>query len=149
MLMLGLLFGVFFFFSSRRRHTRCALVTGVQTCALPISNKRPLLFAGQVDACCDYAVNVPIYEAAAKKMGKHASQVLFSDFGVDVYSNGMLTRDDLLKDDPKLVKDFNDPMVEAMIFAIDNRDDAVKIFLKHKPQLDPDLTRDRKSKRLN
>src|SRR3546814_15579757 len=27
---------VVFFFSSRRRHTRCALVTGVQTCALPI-----------------------------------------------------------------------------------------------------------------
>src|SRR3546814_4524909 len=26
----------FVFFSSRRRHTRCALVTGVQTCALPI-----------------------------------------------------------------------------------------------------------------
>src|SRR3546814_2081638 len=28
---------VFFFLSSRRRHMRCALVTGVQTCALPIS----------------------------------------------------------------------------------------------------------------
>ena len=28
---------LFFFFSSRRRHTRCADVTGVQTCALPIS----------------------------------------------------------------------------------------------------------------
>src|SRR3546814_2722195 len=27
---------LFFFFSSRRRHTRCALVTGVQTCARPI-----------------------------------------------------------------------------------------------------------------
>src|SRR3546814_6623176 len=27
---------IVFFFSSRRRHTRCALVTGVQTCALPI-----------------------------------------------------------------------------------------------------------------
>src|SRR3546814_3430344 len=26
-----------FFFTSRRRHTRCSLVTGVQTCALPIS----------------------------------------------------------------------------------------------------------------
>src|SRR3546814_8153386 len=26
----------YFFFSSRRRHTICALVTGVQTCALPI-----------------------------------------------------------------------------------------------------------------
>src|SRR3546814_1712591 len=30
---------MYFFFSSRRRHTRCALVTGVQTCALPISLK--------------------------------------------------------------------------------------------------------------
>src|SRR3546814_5166955 len=29
-------FCLYFFFSSRRRHTRCALVTGVQTCALPI-----------------------------------------------------------------------------------------------------------------
>src|SRR3546814_15220259 len=38
--MLSLCAGVYcciFFFSSRRRHTRCALVTGVQTCALPIS----------------------------------------------------------------------------------------------------------------
>src|SRR3546814_9391253 len=30
------MFCLFFFFSSRRRHTRCALVTGVQTCALPL-----------------------------------------------------------------------------------------------------------------
>src|SRR3546814_4972411 len=30
------MWGGFFFVSSRRRHTRCALVTGVQTCALPI-----------------------------------------------------------------------------------------------------------------
>src|SRR6184192_4513211 len=35
----------FFFFSSRRRHTRCRLVTGVQTCALPICG-RPLGLPG-------------------------------------------------------------------------------------------------------
>src|SRR3546814_5488864 len=33
---MSLVFLFVFFFSSRRRHTRCALVTGVQTCALPI-----------------------------------------------------------------------------------------------------------------
>src|SRR3546814_13363386 len=33
----SLVFVFVFFFSSRRRHTRCALVTGVQTCALPIA----------------------------------------------------------------------------------------------------------------
>src|SRR3546814_5192376 len=32
----GVVDDVEFFFSRRRRHTRCALVTGVQTCALPI-----------------------------------------------------------------------------------------------------------------
>src|SRR3546814_9478485 len=35
-LIMLLMLDLFFFFSSRRRHTRCALVTGVQTCALPI-----------------------------------------------------------------------------------------------------------------
>src|SRR3546814_7213543 len=35
-----------FFFSSRRRHTRCALVTGVQTCALPIYHCRNKLDPG-------------------------------------------------------------------------------------------------------
>src|SRR3546814_991065 len=35
---------MFFFFSSRRRHTRCALVTGVQTCALPICGFRSFVF---------------------------------------------------------------------------------------------------------
>src|SRR3546814_1386332 len=45
-----------FFFSSRRRHTRCALVTGVQTCALPIYD---LAFAlAGFDGCCGYACTV-------------------------------------------------------------------------------------------
>src|SRR3546814_7588773 len=41
-----------FFFSSRRRHTRCALVTGVQTCALPILAEmldRPLYFLNYLE----------------------------------------------------------------------------------------------------
>src|SRR3546814_3183608 len=41
---------VLFFFSSRRRHTRCALVTGVQTCALPILMHFMPIALWQVDA---------------------------------------------------------------------------------------------------
>src|SRR3546814_3979331 len=44
-----------FFFSSRRRHTRCALVSGVQTCALPIlrasMKKCPGICANSVSRC--------------------------------------------------------------------------------------------------
>src|SRR3546814_4641077 len=47
-----------FFLSSRRRHTRCALVTGVQTCALPIyaasaAARRGLEQDGITDLPCD------------------------------------------------------------------------------------------------
>src|SRR3546814_5221608 len=40
-------FWLVFFFSSRRRHTRCALVTGVQTCALPFSPATDLSARGE------------------------------------------------------------------------------------------------------
>src|SRR3546814_16140784 len=41
-----------FFFSSRRRHTICALVTGVQTCALPIyASENPARSSWAPTAC--------------------------------------------------------------------------------------------------
>src|SRR3546814_9596180 len=43
-----MLYIVVFCFASRRRHTRCALVTGVQTCALPISGGRIVRMERQV-----------------------------------------------------------------------------------------------------
>src|SRR3546814_1917288 len=45
-MLLVLICSICFFFSSRRRHTRCALVTGVQTCALPIWGTRVLTRRG-------------------------------------------------------------------------------------------------------
>src|SRR3546814_5212001 len=52
-----------FFFSSRRRHTSCALVTGVQTCALPISVQRD----------CDQRLRPPgIGEGLRHQLGKQA-----------------------------------------------------------------------------
>src|SRR3546814_13912389 len=54
---------MFCFFSSRRRHTRCALVTGVQTCALPIYPR--LNLAGQPGrrAFLDHLLEAPLKRA--------------------------------------------------------------------------------------
>src|SRR3546814_3165185 len=71
--MIGCLLLLLFFFSGRRRHTRCALVTGVQTCALPI--------------CLGRFVGVEAYEQA----GGRVTRDLFSE------------RDDGYLDDVKLV----------------------------------------------
>src|SRR3546814_18730362 len=49
-----------FFFSSRRRHTRCALVTGVQTCALPIFPWNWETFPEYLDALDDRRLDIDV-----------------------------------------------------------------------------------------
>src|SRR3546814_17727727 len=65
-----------FFFSSRRRHTSCALGTGVQTCALPIyPAARPFIFSGSpVDLAraTDCLAAAQLYEAGDDAVGERA-----------------------------------------------------------------------------
>src|SRR3546814_2103053 len=61
------MFVLLFFFSSRRRHTRCALVTGVQTCALPIcigvgQTTADGLFTLSEAECLGACVNAPMMQ---------------------------------------------------------------------------------------
>src|SRR3546814_1364955 len=79
----------FFFCSSRRRHTRCALVTGVQTCALPIFaalRRRDATGVGahidmalldcQVAVLANQAANYLASGQAPKRMGNgHANEI--------------------------------------------------------------------------
>src|SRR3546814_4487559 len=72
-----------FFFSSRRRHTRCALVTGVQTCALPIFGNKveltslglsrsPVMLEGKILYFGDgeYTMSGPTYNGMKFSMGR-------------------------------------------------------------------------------
>src|SRR3546814_11748392 len=59
---------VFLLFSSRRRHTRCALVTGVQTCALPILDAI-LVDQGDTDDFLQEQLKPELLKAACKKAG--------------------------------------------------------------------------------
>src|SRR3546814_3770528 len=79
---LGLRLSICFFFSSRRRHTRCALVTGVQTCALPIyERKRFSADLNNDNAVCSAlqarnpATNDDLYEIATNPAFGAAAQL--------------------------------------------------------------------------
>src|SRR3546814_9924500 len=69
---------VLFFFSSRRRHTRCALVTGVQTCALPIYWQCVETIA--LPFCVPEAnINVIVYVVARPMLGVCMADVTILD----------------------------------------------------------------------
>src|SRR3546814_5224748 len=60
--------------SSRRRHTRCALVTGVQTCALPISSHCAYLstsFLGVLRKASPGVQVIDVSDPAAPKLATH------------------------------------------------------------------------------
>src|SRR3546814_2838944 len=64
-----------FFFSSRRRHTVCALVTGVQTCALPIYHKSYtdrsfLALKERIGGYSDDQIRQFLHEIGAKKTSR-------------------------------------------------------------------------------
>src|SRR3546814_9449637 len=68
-----------FFFSSRRRHTRCALVTGVQTCALPILIG---VFAGNGVFGVVSLRMLPLAPCMLINLAAGAARVPFLDFAV-------------------------------------------------------------------
>src|SRR3546814_9185133 len=69
------LYSCYFFFSSRRRHTRCALGTGVQTCALPISRIAAVDYGQQgirVNAVLPGAIRTPMLMSVIENEPSHA-----------------------------------------------------------------------------
>src|SRR3546814_2649898 len=70
--------GYFFFFSSRRRHTRCALVTGVQTCALPILRIEIIALAVAIQP---HALLVAPVEELAERVGARLRHRLVERLG--------------------------------------------------------------------
>src|SRR3546814_10269829 len=76
-----------FFFSSIRRHTRCALVTGVQTCALPIYFYMISYIALFYTSCLYHAIKTPEY------FGRLIiSALLLQVFGTLAYLGGVCGR---------------------------------------------------------
>src|SRR3546814_6048736 len=67
---------ILFLCSSRRRHTRCALVTGVQTCALPI-----LEYHQKISEYINDSISVA---QEAKRQGLDISEKIESQIGYDL-----------------------------------------------------------------
>src|SRR3546814_2340382 len=84
-----------FFLSSRRRHTRCALVTGVQTCALPIYVKTVTMLGGHAMTAitaitAQNTLGVQAVHPVPTDMVLAQIDSVASDIGVDAVKIGMI-----------------------------------------------------------
>jgi NitT/TauT family transport system substrate-binding protein len=104
--------------------------------------KASMLMAGQVDGVCDYVSALPVYREAAKAANLELNALEYANYGLDIYSNGIIVHDDTLRSDPALVKSFVRAIAQGLDFATAERPQTVGIFRGYQPQYSEAVTRE-------
>lgn len=104
--------------------------------------KPAALSQGRVDGAMDFFTGFPAYQRAAEEVGNAATSFLYSDFGLDIYNNGIIAHDDLLESDPDLVQRFVEGFVEGVVWTVENPDDATAIMIDAQPGLSQEVARE-------
>jgi NitT/TauT family transport system substrate-binding protein len=103
-------------------------------------SKIPNVMQGSVDGAYEFYTSWPTYVAQAKKINKEPASMLYADFGLDVYNNGIVAHDDTLKDGA-MVKEFLAALAEGIKWSVENPDAANEFTLKYNPALDKAVAR--------
>jgi len=94
----------------------------------------PALISGQVDAIGGYVQSyVPIIEIRGQQK---ARAFWFSDYGVNVVSNGIIVHQDLLKSDPELIRAFVPASIKGFLYGRRHPDEAAATVKKYSETVD-------------
>jgi NitT/TauT family transport system substrate-binding protein len=86
------------------------------------------------------ASNDEVAEQAASKVGLKLSRVFMKDTGLDIYGTSLIVKEEDIKKRPEFVRAYVEGTLEGLRYARDHQEEALKILLKHKPELEPALT---------
>ncbi len=89
----------------------------------------PALINSQVQAIAGYAQG---YVPSVEIRGNKEARVLwYADCGVNVVSNGIIVHDDLVKGDPKLIRDFVAASIRGFLYGRQHPDEAADIIKQY------------------
>jgi NitT/TauT family transport system substrate-binding protein len=98
----------------------------------------PALITGKLDAL---GVYVSSYVPPLEIRGKKPVRIFwFADYGVTVVSNGIITHDDLIKNDPALIRAFVPASIKGFLYARQHPDEALAAVKKYQPTVDAAIT---------
>jgi NitT/TauT family transport system substrate-binding protein len=99
--------------------------------------KYTTLASKATDVVFDYYTGLPYYN---KALGAgNVKYMLFADWGVDVYSNALVASDKYIKENPGIIKRFVKASLRGWEFALKNPEEAMKILVKNRPEIEYDL----------
>jgi len=96
------------------------------------------MLAGRVDAVGIFWPEYPPLAVEAKKVGKELGSFKYSDFGLDLYANGIIVHDDLVREKPDLVARFVKATYEGVYFSLKNPEKAFEMYMKRNADQDKD-----------
>jgi NitT/TauT family transport system substrate-binding protein len=103
---------------------------------IDIGARLPMLLAKKIDVTISFLPEWPTMATKAKESGIELTRMVFSDYGVNIYSNGLLVRDETIKTNPDLVRRFVRATLKGLDYAFQNPADAAAILVAKYPELD-------------
>jgi NitT/TauT family transport system substrate-binding protein len=98
------------------------------------SAKYASLVAKTVDSIVGFVNEEPAIQSAAQKTGLEVGRFVFSDYGIDYYSLGIIASDDLIAKRPDLVRRVALATMQGYAFSIKNPQAAADAFVKNYPE---------------
>lgn len=93
-----------------------------------------VILAKQVDCIPEYFT--PLLEKNAADANFRYSEIYFSDFGMNFYSNSIIASEDTIEKNPELVRRFVRATLKGLRYSFDNPEEAVEILQKYHREVD-------------
>ncbi|HXG52159.1 MAG TPA: ABC transporter substrate-binding protein [candidate division Zixibacteria bacterium] len=87
------------------------------------------------------ASNDEVTEMAATKQGIKLKRVFLKDNGLNIYGGGLIVREENIKRGPDVIRAYVEGTMEGLRYSREHPDEALQILMKHKPELNRELTR--------
>lgn len=104
---------------------------------IPIEKKDGALLSREVDAMTSGLQQQPTLARAAAQRNLRVQALRWSDFGFELYSNGLLANDALIEANPALVRGFVQASLRGLATAFADPAAAAALMVKRHPNLDP------------
>ena len=87
------------------------------------------------------ASNDEVAEMAATKQNIRIKRIHMRDAGLDIYGSALIAKEEDIKRRPEMIRAYVEGTMEGLRYTRDHQEEALRILLKLKPELDKELTR--------